>query len=160
MILKTTMILIILLLIASYSGSTRPGSTMPSPPPLDQHSNSKGNDKSKGDIIGGWNHHFGGGAGDYDDFFGPRGRFTIPRFRNGFGGGYGAGFGGPDGGYSKNGEIRQSLVCKEKGPCYGKNVTCPARCFTSFSRSGQNFGAGGGGGGCTVDCKKKCIASC
>ncbi|KAE8714949.1 putative diphosphonucleoside phosphohydrolase [Hibiscus syriacus] len=76
------------------------------------------------------------------------------------GGGYGAGVGGPSGGYSKGGVIRPSVVCKEKGPCFNKKLTCPVKCFTSFSRSGKGYGTGGGGGSCTMDCKKKCIAYC
>lgn len=98
-------------------------------------------------------------------FFGPGGGFGVPGLGNGWGngiisGGYGAGYGGPTGGYSKGGVIRPTVVCKEKGPCYKKKLTCPAKCFSSFSKSGKNYGAGGGGGGCTMDCKKKCIAYC
>ncbi|KAF8029868.1 hypothetical protein BT93_E2324 [Corymbia citriodora subsp. variegata] len=98
-------------------------------------------------------------------FFGSGGGFgDIPGLGNGWGngisGGYGAGYGGPGGGYSKGGVIRPTVVCKEKGPCYKKKLTCPAKCFTSFSHSGQGYGGGGGGGGCTMDCKKKCIAYC
>lgn len=48
-----------------------------------------------------------------------------------------------------------AVVCSEKGPCYGKRLTCPARYFTSFIRPGF-----GGGGGCIVDCKAKCMAYC
>ncbi|KAK6917486.1 hypothetical protein RJ641_018237 [Dillenia turbinata] len=91
--------------------------------------------------------------------------FDIPGFgsgwRNGIiGGGYGSGYGGPSGGHSRNGIIRPTVECKEKGPCYKKKLTCPAKCFSSYSRSGKGYGAGGGGGGCTIDCKKKCIAYC
>lgn len=98
-------------------------------------------------------------------FFGSGSGFGIPGFDKGWGngiigGGYGAGFGGPKGGYSKGGVIRPTVVCKEKGPCYKKQLTCPAKCFTSYSRSGKGYGGGGGGGGCTVDCKKNCIAYC
>ncbi|KAK9267514.1 hypothetical protein L1049_009942 [Liquidambar formosana] len=70
------------------------------------------------------------------------------------------GYGGPGGGYAKGGVIRPTVVCKDKGPCYKKKVTCPAKCFTSYSGSGKNYGGGGGGGGCTIDCKKKCTAYC
>ncbi|CAF2130578.1 hypothetical protein BRARA_K01837 [Brassica rapa] len=89
----------------------------------------------------------------------------IPGFGNGFpgtgvGGGYGGGYGGPSGGYGKGGVVRPTVTCKEKGPCNGKKLRCPARCFSSFSRSGKGYGGGGGGGGCTMDCKKKCIAYC
>ncbi|KAF8409339.1 hypothetical protein HHK36_005414 [Tetracentron sinense] len=105
------------------------------------------------------------GKGGSGGFFGPGGGFEIPGFGNGWGngiidGGYGAGYGGPSGGYSKGGIIRPTVVCKEKGPCYQKQLTCPAKCFTSYSRSGKNYGAGGGGGGCTMDCNHKCIAHC
>lgn len=94
-------------------------------------------------------------------FFGPGSGFDIPGFGNGGGGGFGAGYGGPGGGYSRGGIIRPTVVCKEKGtPCYKKKLTCPAKCFRSYSRSGKGYGGGGGGGGCTIDCKKKCIAYC
>ncbi|KAK4743736.1 hypothetical protein SAY87_010048 [Trapa incisa] len=93
-------------------------------------------------------------------FFGPGGGFGIPGFGKGWSGGYGGGFGGPSGGYSRGGIIRPTVVCKERGPCYNKKLTCPAKCFTSFSRSGKGYGSGGGGGGCTMDCKKKCVAYC
>ncbi|MQL83708.1 hypothetical protein Taro_016204 [Colocasia esculenta] len=76
------------------------------------------------------------------------------------GGGWGAGYGGPGGGYARGGIVRGSVVCKDRGPCYGKKLICPAKCFTSYSRSGKNYGYGGGGGGCTIDCRKKCIAYC
>lgn len=105
----------------------------------------------------------GSGTDPGNGFFGPGGGFGVPGFENGwgnFGGGYGGGYGGPSGGYSKGGTIRPTVVCKEKGPCYMKKLTCPAKCFTSYSRSGKNYGAGGGGGGCTMDCKKKCTAYC
>ncbi|KAL7213146.1 hypothetical protein ACSBR2_015788 [Camellia fascicularis] len=112
-----------------------------------------------------------GGSGDGSNgglgaFMGPGGGFNIPGFGNGWGngpvsgGGYGSGYGGPNGGYSKSGTIRPTVVCKEKGPCYKKKLSCPAKCFSSYSRSGKNYGGGGGGGGCTIDCKKKCVAYC
>ncbi|KAL4563160.1 hypothetical protein LXL04_027195 [Taraxacum kok-saghyz] len=78
---------------------------------------------------------------------------------NGVGGGYGSGYGSPKGGHSKNGVVRPTVVCKDKGPCYKKKLTCPAKCFTSYSGSGKGYGGGGGGGGCTMDCKK-CVAYC
>ncbi|KAL2524187.1 glycine-rich protein [Abeliophyllum distichum] len=106
----------------------------------------------------------GGNDGGMGGFFGPGGGFDVPGFGsgwgNGVGGGYGAGYGGPNGGYSKGGIIRSSVVCKEKGPCYKKKLTCPAKCFSSYHRSGKGYGGGGGGGGCTIDCKKKCTAYC
>ncbi|GJR73971.1 hypothetical protein Tco_0086336 [Tanacetum coccineum] len=74
-------------------------------------------------------------------------------------GGYGSGYGGPKGGHSKSGVVRPSVVCKEKGPCYKKKLTCPAKCFTAYSGSGKGYGGGGGGGGCAMDCKK-CVTSC
>lgn len=130
-----------LLLIASASLATRPVSS----------GTNKNNNKNQGN----------NGVGD---FFGPGGGFNIPGFGNGFGngigGGYGSGYGGPNGGRSKNGVIKPTVVCKDKGPCYQKKLTCPAKCFSSFSRSGKGYGGGGGGGGCTIDCKKKCSAYC
>ncbi|KAJ8506703.1 hypothetical protein OPV22_007589 [Ensete ventricosum] len=105
----------------------------------------------------------GGGAGipwfgaEPGGFFGHGGGFHVPAE---IGGGWGAGFGGPSGGYARGGVVRPSVVCSEKGPCYKKRVTCPDRCFTSFSRSGKGYGGGGGGGGCTIDCEKRCVASC
>ncbi|XP_039131225.1 glycine-rich protein DOT1-like [Dioscorea cayenensis subsp. rotundata] len=77
-----------------------------------------------------------------------------------YGGGYGSGYGGPGGGYSHHGVVRPSVVCTERGPCYKKRVTCPAKCFTSYSHSGKNGGGGGGGGGCSIDCKKHCVGYC
>ncbi|URD98310.1 glycine-rich protein [Musa troglodytarum] len=93
---------------------------------------------------------------DPGGFFGPGSGFNMP----GFGGGWGAGYGGPTGGYSRGGVVRPSVVCSDKGPCYKKRLTCPAKCFSSFSHSGKGYGAGGGGGGCTIDCKKRCVAYC
>ncbi|XP_075496311.1 uncharacterized protein LOC142533433 [Primulina tabacum] len=105
-------------------------------------------------------------GGDNDDngmggIFGPGGGFNIPGFPPGFaGGGYGGGFGGPKGGYAKGGVIRPTVVCKDKGPCYKKKLTCPTKCFTSYSHAGKGYGGGGGGGGCTIDCKHNCVAYC
>ncbi|XP_027338738.1 uncharacterized protein F12A10.7 [Abrus precatorius] len=150
MIPKITFAFFTLLLIASPSLATRPASTP------DQNKHSKDNNN---------NNNNQGEGNNYGGFFGPGGGFSIPGFGNGFGngiigGGYGSGYGGPSGGSSKGGIIRPTVVCKDKGPCYQKKVTCPAKCFSSFSRSGKGYGAGGGGGGCTIDCKKKCIAYC
>ncbi|XP_041994358.1 cold shock protein 2-like [Salvia splendens] len=93
-------------------------------------------------------------------FFGDPGNgFGIPGYGN-YGGGYGGGYGGPSGGGSTHGVVRPSVVCSEKGPCYKKKLTCPAKCFSSYGGSGKGYGYGGGGGGCTIDCKKKCTASC
>ncbi|KAM3362417.1 glycine-rich protein DOT1 [Capsicum galapagoense] len=69
-------------------------------------------------------------------------------------------FGGPKGGFGKGGVITASVVCKEKGPCFGKKLKCPAKCYKSYSSAGKGFGFGGGSGGCTMDCKKKCVAYC
>ncbi|XP_054801901.1 putative glycine-rich cell wall structural protein 1 [Prosopis cineraria] len=139
-----TFVFLVLLFVSSFGLAARPAS-----------------DRFKGSSNkGGGGDSYGGVGG----FFGPGSGF-IPGFGKGFGdgtvgGGYGAGYGGPNGGYSKGGVIRPSVVCKEKGPCYQKKVTCPAKCFSSFSHSGKGYGSGGGGGGCTIDCKKKCTASC
>uniref|UniRef100_A0A5B7APU8 Putative glycine-rich cell wall structural protein 1.0 n=1 Tax=Davidia involucrata TaxID=16924 RepID=A0A5B7APU8_DAVIN len=150
----TTFLVAFLLTTVVLSIATRPEPTGSSHTPP-KASKEKGGHHSSGNTKGG-----GGGGG----FFGPGGGFNIPGFGsgwgNGIGGGYGAGYGGPSGGYSKGGVIRPTVECKEKGPCYKKKLTCPAKCFTSYSRSGKNYGAGGGGGGCTVDCKKKCVAYC
>ncbi|KAJ6791489.1 cold shock protein-1 precursor [Iris pallida] len=100
-----------------------------------------------------------GYGSDPGSYFGPGGGFGVPGWGNA-GGGYGSGAGGSGGGYSRNGVVPPSVVCSEKGPCYKKKLTCPAKCFTSYSRSGRNGGGGGGGGGCTMDCKKKCVAYC
>ncbi|KAM1033304.1 hypothetical protein FF1_036812 [Malus domestica] len=149
MIPIASLFLATLLLTASLGISARPGSDGPFSSAL-KHSKDKG-----GAATGGANGGLGG-------FFPPG--FDIPGFGKGFGngvgGGYGGGYGGPNGGYSKGGTVRTSLVCKEKGPCYKKKLTCPAKCFTSYSRSGKGYGGGGGGGGCTIDCKKKCTAYC
>ncbi|XP_019162106.1 PREDICTED: glycine-rich cell wall structural protein-like [Ipomoea nil] len=102
----------------------------------------------------------GGGGGFGAPYFGPGSGFGVPGFGSGFAGGYGSGYGGPAGGYARGGVVRPTVVCKEKGPCYGKKLTCPAKCFKSFAKGGKGYGYGGGGGGCTVDCKKKCSAYC
>lgn len=114
---------------------------------------------SRGETSGGGND--GGGFGV--PYFGPGTGFGVPGFGSGFGGGgggYGSGYGGPSGGYGKGGVVRPTVVCKDKGPCYGKKLRCPAKCFKSFAKGGKGYGYGGGGGGCTVDCKKKCSAYC
>ncbi|RAL44817.1 hypothetical protein DM860_003576 [Cuscuta australis] len=130
-----------LILTATRTSSTRPD------PDLDGQAKHGGEPSRAG----------GGRGGDFGGFFGPGPGFSIP----GFGGGYGSGFGGPGGGYGKGGVVRPpAVVCKEKGPCRGKKLTCPAKCYKSFSRSGKGYGGGGGGGSCTVDCTKKCAAYC
>ncbi|KAL6637591.1 hypothetical protein ACP70R_025163 [Stipagrostis hirtigluma subsp. patula] len=78
----------------------------------------------------------------------------------GLGGGWGGGYGAPAGGYARGGVVAPTTVCSEKGPCYRKRVTCPKKCFSSYSGAGKGYGGGGGGGGCTVDCKVKCTAYC
>ncbi|KAL7593268.1 glycine-rich RNA-binding protein 1 [Lactuca sativa] len=112
------------------------------------------------------NNKKGGRDDSSGGFFGPGTGpgFNIPGMGNnwpgnGVGGGYGSGYGGPKGGHSKSGVVSPTVVCKDKGPCYKKKLTCPAKCFTAYSRSGKGYGGGGGGGGCTMDCKK-CVAYC
>uniref|UniRef100_A0A0D9Y1S4 Uncharacterized protein n=1 Tax=Leersia perrieri TaxID=77586 RepID=A0A0D9Y1S4_9ORYZ len=78
-------------------------------------------------------------------------------FGNNPGGGWGGGYGYGGGG---GGVEVPTVVCSEKGPCYGKKVTCPKRCFWSYSSSGNGYGGGGGGGSCYIDCKYKCTATC
>ncbi|XP_074573816.1 uncharacterized protein LOC141830230 [Curcuma longa] len=107
----------------------------------------------------------GGFAGSIPGFGSVPGGFNIPGNGGGFnipgmGGGWGAGYGGPSGGYSRGGVVRPSVVCSDRGPCYKKRLTCPAKCFSSYSHSGKGYGGGGGGGGCTIDCKKRCVAYC
>ncbi|GAA0176745.1 hypothetical protein LIER_29589 [Lithospermum erythrorhizon] len=145
--INITLFLAFLVLFATLALSTRPD-----PLESSKEKSSHKSNNNKGGVGS------GGGSG-YGGFFGPDGGFNIPGFGP-VGGGYGAGFGGPKGGYGKGGVIRPSMVCKDKGPCYKKKVTCPAKCFSSFSRSGKGYGSGGGGGGCTIDCKKRCVASC
>ncbi|KAM1123707.1 hypothetical protein PS2_005037 [Malus domestica] len=153
MIPATSLFLATLLLTASLGIAARPGSN-------GAFSAELKNSKDKGGAANGGGGG-GGNSGGIGGFFPPG--FDIPGFGKGFGsgvgGGYGGGYGGPNGGYSKGGTVRTSLVCKEKGPCYKKKLTCPAKCFTSYSRSGKGYGGGGGGGGCTIDCKK-CTAYC
>lgn len=152
----------VMLIAAAASSSlcmaTRPASSGPTFSP--RHNNAKGKpatqNNNKGGGIGNGNPYDPGMGG----IFGPGSGFGIPGLGNGIGGGYGAGYGGPKGGYSRGGVITPTVVCKERGPCYMKKLTCPRKCFTSYSRSGKGYGAGGGGGGCTMDCKKKCIAYC
>ncbi|GMI91523.1 hypothetical protein HRI_002821600 [Hibiscus trionum] len=70
---------------------------------------------------------------------------------------FGSWAGGPTGdGSTGDGN---SMVCNEKGPCYMKKLTCPAKCFGKVSKSGSGFSASAGAGGCTMDCKT-CTASC
>ncbi|KAK3137120.1 hypothetical protein QOZ80_5BG0448180 [Eleusine coracana subsp. coracana] len=101
---------------------------------------------------GGPYYGYGGGIPGFP----PGGFFGGAGYGGAGGGGWGAGYGGAGGG----GVEVPTVTCQEKGPCYGKKVTCPKKCFWSYSRSGNGYGAGGGGGSCTVDCKYKCAASC
>ncbi|WMV16089.1 hypothetical protein MTR67_009474 [Solanum verrucosum] len=97
------------------------------------------------------------GDGAFGGIFGPGGGFNIP----GLGGGvFGGGFGSPKGGYGKSGAVSSSVVCKENGPCLGMKLICPAKCYKAYSSAGKGYGFGGGSGGCTMDCKKKCLAYC
>ncbi|KAG6471078.1 neuropeptide-like protein 32 [Zingiber officinale] len=96
-----------------------------------------------------------GGGYSFPGFGGGRGGWGA-----GAGGGWGGGYGGPGGGYARDGVVAPSVVCADRGPCYKKKLTCPAKCFTSYSYSGKGYGGGGGGGGCTMDCKKNCVAYC
>ncbi|XAR66410.1 hypothetical protein NMG60_11012639 [Bertholletia excelsa] len=157
----TILLLAFLLTAPSVSFATRPDP----PGSAQSHSQSKPNPKQSEPM--GQHTKGGGGAGGGSEggWYGPGGGFNIPGMGNGWdggiiGGGYGAGYGGPTGGYSKGGVYRPTVVCKEEGPCYKKKLTCPAKCFSSYSHSGKNYGSGGGGGGCTIDCKKKCTAYC
>ncbi|XP_059439189.1 glycine-rich RNA-binding protein 1-like [Corylus avellana] len=149
----TSILLAFFLLTAAVSLAARSGSDGSFSAQL-KHSSKNKNDKG------------GGNDGGMGGFFGPGGGFGIPGLGkgwgggNGMGGGYGLGVGGPNGGYAKGGVTRPTVVCNEKGPCYNKKLTCPAKCFTSYSHAGKGYGGGGGGGGCTMDCKKKCTAYC
>lgn len=105
-------------------------------------------------------HRSGGDDTGIGGFLPPGAGFNIPGLGPVIGGGYGSGYGSPKGGHSKSGVIRPTVVCKVKGPCLGKKLRCPAKCFSSYGRSGKGYGYGGGGGGCTMDCQKKCIAYC
>uniref|UniRef100_J3MIA2 Uncharacterized protein n=1 Tax=Oryza brachyantha TaxID=4533 RepID=J3MIA2_ORYBR len=100
-------------------------------------------------------HPHGGGGG---------GCFAVPWLGPPGGGGWGAwgaGYGGAGagGGYAHHEATAPSTVCMEKGPCYKKRLTCPDKCFKSFSFKGKHGGGGGGGGGCSFDCNK-CEATC
>lgn len=155
---KILFTILLLTCAASLCLSTRPESDKPF---YDELKNSRGTPKNQNNNKGGGGGNYGGPGG----FFGPGSGFSIPGFGKGFGGGtfgggYGSGYGGPSGGSSRGGVLRPTVVCKERGPCYQKKLTCPAKCFTSYSRSGKGYGSGGGGGGCTMDCQKKCIAYC
>lgn len=132
-----------LFLILFLSLSTLPGSASRAPP-------KPGSSGAGGSFPGGGGYGFPGNL--------------PPAFRgiigSGGSGGWGGGYGGPSGGSGSGGVVRPVVTCKIKGPCYGKKLRCPAKCFTSWSRSGKGYGVGGGGGGCNMDCKKKCTTSC
>ncbi|CAM0146956.1 unnamed protein product [Urochloa decumbens] len=110
----------------------------------------------------------GAGAGHNNGMPNPGGGFFggggMPWFG---GGGPGAGAGGFFGGWGEGGlgyrrgaVVPPSVVCAEKGPCQGKRLTCPARCFRSYSYKSAHGGGGGGGGGCSFDCTSRCAATC
>ncbi|KAJ1287596.1 hypothetical protein BS78_02G021900 [Paspalum vaginatum] len=90
-------------------------------------------------------------------FFGGRG---APGGAGGFFGGAGWGEGGGGLGYRRGAVVPPSTVCPRDGPCRGKRLTCPARCFRTFSYRDKNGGGGGGGGGCSFDCTSRCAATC
>ncbi|KAI7979100.1 hypothetical protein LOK49_Contig513G00003 [Camellia lanceoleosa] len=148
----TTIFFIAFLLTSVLSLATRPEptrSSQPQPKPSKEtgHHPTQNNNNNGGG---------GGSDGGIRGFFGPRGGFNVPGFGNGWGndivgGGYGAGYGTPTGGYSKGEIVRPTVVCKGKGPCYNKKLLCPAKCFTSYSHSGKNYGGGGAGSGCIID---------
>ncbi|CAA7029701.1 unnamed protein product [Microthlaspi erraticum] len=142
---------LLLTLTLSHSRLTRPESSGSVSNELKKNSKGNNNKNDKG---------YGSPGG----YFPPGTNFGIPGFSGkdwgNIGGGYGGGYGGPSGGHDKNGVVRPTKVCKEKGHCFMKKLTCPAKCFKSFSSSGKGYGGGGGGGCCTIDCKKKCVAFC
>ncbi|KAM7525130.1 hypothetical protein LguiA_015032 [Lonicera macranthoides] len=148
--ITTTFLIAFLLTTSPLSLSTRPDSPGPT------HAQ-----RSTNNSPGGSGNNNGQGG-----FFGPGGGwFNIPGFGVGWGngiigGGFGSGYGSPNGGSSQGGVISPTVVCNVEGPCYNKKLTCPAKCFTSFSRSGSGGGGGGGGGGCAIDCTNKCVAYC
>ncbi|EOA35839.1 hypothetical protein CARUB_v10021081mg [Capsella rubella] len=148
--------ILLLTLTLSHSRPIRSGSSTGSySDQLKKHSKGNNNKNDKG---------YGSSGGYFGPGTEPGTGFGLPGFNGkdwgNMGGGYGGGYGGPSGGYSQGGVVRPTVVCKEKGHCYMKKLTCPAKCFKSFSRSGKGYGGGGGGGGCTFDCKKKCVAYC
>lgn len=104
------------------------------------------------------NRNPGGGGGDPGAFFA-----GMPRFSGGGVPGSGRFFGGwGEGGlgYRRGVVVPPSTVCPQDGPCRGKRLTCPPRCFRTFSYGGKNGGGGGGGGGCSFDCTERCAATC
>ncbi|DAD49796.1 TPA_asm: hypothetical protein HUJ06_031904 [Nelumbo nucifera] len=139
----TTFLLAFLLAAATLSAAVRPesGGTLHAELKGTKGKGKGNNNNNNGDV--------GGKANGMGGFFGPGGGFGMPGFGNGNGWGNGGSIGGGP-----------TVVCSDPGPCYKKKVACPTNCFTSYSRSGKNYGAGGGGGGCTIDCKKKCTAYC
>lgn len=139
--------ILLLTLTLSYSRPSRP--TGSNSDQLKKNSKGNNNKNDKGYGSGGY---FGPGSQ-------PGTGFGLPGFSGNDWGNMGGGYGGGYGGFSKGGVVRPTVVCKEKGHCYMKKLTCPAKCFKSFSRSGKGYGGGGGGGGCTIDCKK-CVAYC
>ncbi|KAF0908306.1 hypothetical protein E2562_024720 [Oryza meyeriana var. granulata] len=113
--------------------------------------------------VAAFHHHHHHGAEPGGGEGGGGGFFEVPWFGPPGGGGWGAGYGGAGGGggggYARHEMAPPSTVCMEKGPCYKKRLTCPEKCFKSFSFEGKHGGGGGGGGGCSFDCNK-CKATC
>ena len=100
------------------------------------------------------NHNSGGGS-DPGAFFA-----GMPRFSGGGvpgGGGFFGGWGEGGLGYRRGAVVPPSTVCPQDGPCHGKRLTCPPRCFRTFSYGDKNVG---GGGGCSFDCTERCAATC
>ncbi|KAM7262707.1 hypothetical protein ACFE04_000390 [Oxalis oulophora] len=151
---KTTFLFTVLLIIATSSTTS-----LATRPDASTKGKKGGNDASSGSGSGSGVITDPGMGGFYGGSGGEPG-FNIPGLGPIVGGGYGGGYGGPSGGYGKGGIIRPTITCKEKGPCYGKKLTCPKKCFSSYHHSGKGGGGGGGGGGCSMDCKKKCVAYC
>ncbi|CAH2047877.1 unnamed protein product [Thlaspi arvense] len=152
---KLNLLLTILLLTLTFSQS-RP--TRPEPLSDQLKKNSKGNSNKNDKGYGSPGGHFELGPG-CSVGIGNGGSYAVASGCNLPGSGPGGSYAVTSGEYRKGSVVRPSLVCKEKGHCYKKKLTCPAKCFTSFNISGSGFGGGGGGGGCSFDCKK-CEVNC
>ncbi|KAL1215940.1 hypothetical protein V5N11_028936 [Cardamine amara subsp. amara] len=141
--LKLLFTILLLTLTLSHSRLTRPESSSTGSYSDQLKKNSKDNTNNKNDNGYGFDFGppasglLGPGEGNGGSSIGP-----IDRFIKGLGG-----------------IMRPTVVCKEKGHCHNKKLTCPAKCFWFGGRSGKGYGGGGGGGGCTMDCKK-CVAYC
>ncbi|CAN6202923.1 unnamed protein product [Urochloa humidicola] len=101
---------------------------------------------------------FGGGGGM--PWFGPGGGGGGAVPGGAAAGGFFGGWGEGGLGYQRGAVVPPSVVCAEEGPCHGKRLTCPARCFRSYSYKSAHGGGGGGGGGCSFDCTTRCAATC